>query len=81
MPAAHLPHVAPPQSTSVSLPFFTPSEQLAPWHVSGVPEHTPLWQSEPALHVLPAAHLPQLAPPQSTSVSVPFLTKSVQLGA
>ncbi len=26
--------------------------------------HTPLWQSVPALHALPAAHLPHVAPPQ-----------------
>ena len=80
LPAAHLPQL-PPQSMSVSVPFFTPSEQVAPWHLSGAPEHTPLWQSPATAHVAPVAHLPQLAPPQSTSVSVPFLTTSVQLGA
>jgi hypothetical protein len=42
--------------------------------------HTPLWQSLPAEHVLPAAHLPQEAPPQSMSVSVPFLTVSPHVG-
>jgi hypothetical protein len=30
---------------------------------------------------LPEAHLPQVAPPQSMSVSVPFLTTSVQVAA
>jgi hypothetical protein len=46
-----------------------------------LPMHTPLWQSDAKLHILPATHLPQLAPPQSTSVSVPFLTVSAHVGA
>jgi hypothetical protein len=77
--APHLGHVPPPQSTSVSAPFFTTSEQLGAWQMLLM--HTPLWQSVATLHVLPAAHLPQLAPPQSVSVSVPFLTLSAHVGA
>jgi hypothetical protein len=41
--------------------------------------HTPLWQSVAPVQTLPATHLGQLAPPQSVSVSVPFLTTSVQV--
>jgi hypothetical protein len=37
--------------------------------------HTPLTQSDALLHDLPFAHFEQL-PPQSTSVSVPFFTRS-----
>jgi hypothetical protein len=68
----------PPQSTSVSEPFCTPSEQLGIWQ-------TPFWQtlsmqSEPTRHVLPSAHAGQALPPQSTAVSVPFLRPSLQVG-
>jgi hypothetical protein len=42
--------------------------------------HTPLWQSVATLQASPVAHFPQL-PPQSASVSAPFLIWSVQLGA
>ncbi|CAM2194900.1 protein of unknown function [Paraburkholderia kururiensis] len=38
LPALQAPH-APPQSTPVSEPFFTPSVQVAAWHVPEV--HTP----------------------------------------
>ena len=44
-------------------------------------EQTPLWQSEPAVQDLPVAQGAQLGPPQSTSVSAPFLTASLQAGA
>src|SRR5580698_1201999 len=70
--------VPPPQSTSVSLLFFTPSEQ------SGV--HVPVAHCAPAqslsmLHVLVGPHLGQVPPPQSTSVSLPFSTPSEQVAA
>jgi hypothetical protein len=80
LPAAHALQL-PPQSTSVSVPFFTVSVHVAAWHLSGEPEHTPLWQSDGTRHVLAFAHLPQLEPPQSMSVSVPFLTLSEHVGA
>ena len=43
------------------------------------PAHTPLTQSEDALHFLLSAQAAQVPPPQSTSVSAPFSTASVQL--
>ncbi len=45
------------------------------------PKQTPLWQSPLPLQVRPLTHLVHVAPPQSTSDSVPFLTRSVQVGA
>ena len=69
----------PPQSTSVSAPFFTVSVQLAA--VQSLAEQTPLVQSEAAVHTLVSGHLEQVPPPQSTSVSAPFFTVSVQEGA
>jgi hypothetical protein len=81
LPAAHLPQLAPPQSVSVSVPFFTLSPHVGAWHLSGLPEHTPLWQSEPAAHVLLVGHFAHVPPPQSVSVSAPFFTASVQVAA
>src|SRR5689334_17699859 len=57
----------PPQSTSVSLPFLTPSVQ------------TPFEQSAPTVQTLLSAHLLQVPPPQSTSVSAPFFMPSRQV--
>jgi hypothetical protein len=77
--ATHLFGQLPPQSTSVSLPFCTPSPQLGVAQTP--PLHTPLAQSVPNVQ-LPA--VPQrwqlVAPPQSTSLSPPFFTTSEQLG-
>jgi hypothetical protein len=56
----------------------TPSLHVALTHVPA--EHTPFRQSLAALHFLASVHVPQLPPPQSTSVSVPFSTRSVQVG-
>jgi len=42
---------------------------------------TPLVQSLPAMQLCPSAHFMQVGPPQSTSVSVPFLTPSKQVAA
>jgi hypothetical protein len=64
---------------SVSLPFFVPSLHVGLWHLPLV--HTELVQSEPTPHVFPAAHFGHVPPPQLRSVSLPFLTWSVQLGA
>jgi hypothetical protein len=66
-----------PQSTSLSLPFFTPSSQLAGAHASA--SQTPLSQSVPTVQSGPMAQGAQV-PPQSTAVSSPFLAKSVQVG-
>jgi hypothetical protein len=68
----------PPQSTSVSVPFFTVSAQVAAWHRLAV--HTPLPQSAASAQALVAAQGPQV-PPQSASVSVPFLTVSAHVAA
>jgi len=35
LPVAHPPQVPPPQSRSVSAPFFFPSVQVGAWHVRG----------------------------------------------
>ena len=79
LPAVHLLHVAPPQSMSVSLPFFTPSLQVGAWQVP--PEQTPLVQSAATLQPFPAVQALQVLPPQSMSVSSWFCTPSVQVGA
>jgi hypothetical protein len=73
--------LAPPQSTSVSVPSLTVLLQLATWHVP-FKQFTPATQSAVPPQLWPAEHsaLPQAAP-QSTSPSSPFLTPSLQLGA
>ena len=72
--------VEPPQSTSLSPPFRSPSVQLAAAHVP--PVHTPLSQSVPAVQLAPAPHRPHIdVPPQSTPLSPPLATPSEQLGA
>src|SRR6185503_21083953 len=77
-PALHFGQVDPPQSTSVSLPFMTPSEHDAAVQTLFV--HRLLVQSAFALHAWPLGHFGQL-PPQSTADSEPFFTLSVQFGA
>jgi hypothetical protein len=62
---------------SVSLSFFTPSVGLLPWQLP--PVHTALAQSGPMTQLLPGAHAAHCEPPQSTSVSSPSFTPSVQL--
>src|SRR3954465_9254425 len=72
----------PPQSTSVSLLFLTPSVQLGTAQVLVVvPVHTPLAQSPAAAQTFPLAHFAHFGPPQLRSVSIPFLTASSQAGA
>jgi hypothetical protein len=80
LPVMHGEHELPPQSVSVSLPSLRPSLQLAVTHTLFV--HTPVRQSPATLQARPVAHLLVLLqePPQSVSVSVPFLTVSLQLG-
>ena len=75
-PAVHWAGQLPPQSTSVSSPFFTKSVQLAAWQTFRL--HTPVVQSEGALQPLPGGQGAQPPPPQSMSVSVPFCTPSEQ---
>ena len=70
-----------PQSTVGSLPFFTPSLQVGAWQRWVVARHTRLVQSPgSAQPLLSAQGLLQLDP-QSTSVSLPFFTPSLQLPA
>ncbi len=58
----------PPQSTSVSEPFMTPSVQVGAWH--SPPVQLPDVQSLPTAHIsVTAQRSVQVAPPQSTSVS------------
>jgi hypothetical protein len=70
-----------PQSTSVSVWFFTPSPQVGSWHFP--PEQTPLLQSTPEEQLRLASQRGQvrLAPPQSTSLSSPLRTTSEQVGS
>jgi hypothetical protein len=91
--AAHGVQIPPPQSRSVSFPFFTPSTHVAGWQTVpaslaipppspiGNAEQTPLAQSAALLQVLPGEHIPHPAPPQSMSVSVPFLSPSAHVAA
>jgi len=84
LPGTHFVQL-PPQSTSDSLPFLTKSVQAGTLHLP--PLQTPLVQSEETLQSLPSTHLVaqvgdvEATPPQSTSVSVPFFTPSMHLGA
>lgn len=73
--------VPPPQSVSVSVPFFTPSGHFGTWQVLAVvPEHTPDWQSSATAQTLPFAQGAHgEVPPQSTSDSPWFLVTSEQL--
>src|SRR6476469_3784351 len=73
-PSMHFGLPAPPQSTSVSAPFFTPSVFVGAWHTLSV--HTPLAQSAAAAHFFESSHFLQVAPPQSTSVSSWFAVLS-----
>jgi hypothetical protein len=68
--------LSPPQSTSVSPPFITPSVQLGVAHV--VPRQTPLAQSVFTRQASPDGHGAH-EPPQSVAVSRPFLMPSAQL--
>jgi hypothetical protein len=75
-PAAHDGHVPPPQSIAVSLPFFTPSLQLAGAVQKPPTQVSPLTQLASPMQRFPVGHSVQL-PPQSTSDSLPFFTPSL----
>jgi hypothetical protein len=77
LPSAQGEHDVPPQSVSVSAPFFCPSLQPGAAHTFA--EHTANTQSGPFVQDDPCAHGGQL-PPQSRSVSSPFFVPSEQLG-
>jgi hypothetical protein len=84
-PVGHPAQTGPPQSTSVSPPFLTPSMQLGGTHLPDW--QLSLMQSLPTPHESPFGHagapslIGELEPPQSTSVSLSFLTPSVGEGA
>ena len=84
-PSAHLAVQDPPQSTSVSLPSFTPSKQSPPTHLFVVRLQTPLVQSALAAQVRVLAQVKvspsQYVPPQSVSVSIPSFIPSWQVVA
>jgi hypothetical protein len=99
-PFAHVPHVAPPQSTSVSVPFRMRSShagagaaQTCPAqtrlahcapvrHSTQTPSaHAPFAQSDAPEQARPVPHCPHEGPPQSTSLSSPFATRSSHAGA
>jgi len=68
---------APPQSTSTSLPFFTPSVQLGAAQ-RPFPPQTALAQSALVLHVDPSAQPGHSPPPQSVPSSAPLRAPSPQ---
>jgi hypothetical protein len=70
----------PPQSASVSVPFFTVSVHVAARHFFVPGSQTALMQSSATAHVFVSAHLPH-DPPQSTSVSFSFLMVSAHVAA
>jgi hypothetical protein len=67
----------PPQSVSLSPWLRVPSEQVGVVQCL-VPSHRRLVQSEPCWHFRPGSQSKQ-EPPQSTSVSLPSCTPSLQL--
>jgi hypothetical protein len=81
LPSAQAAHAPPPQSTSVSVPSRTRLLHPVDWHTVAV--QTLLAQSPMTAQCCPSAHFLAGAqdPPQSLSVSVPFLTVSEHVGA
>jgi len=81
VPRPHSPQVPPPQSTPVSLPFFTPSVQDGVAHepVSPLATQMPLAQSPAAQHLRPLAQAEQRPPPQSVSLSTSLRTPSAHV--
>jgi len=59
----------------------TSAEQAGGGATHTPPVQTPVAQSVAVAQRLPSAHAGQFGPPQSTSVSLPFWTASVQVGA
>src|SRR5262245_37988782 len=71
----HFLQSVPPQSMSDSVPFRTPSVQLAA--TQALPLQILLTQSFMVTQRFPFAHAVHEVPPQSMSVSVPFILASV----
>jgi len=80
-PAVHAPHVGPPQSTSVSAPFLTPSLHVAAAQVPDVALQLEVEQSLPTVQLTPTPQALQEPPPQSTPVSAPFRIPSEHVAA
>jgi hypothetical protein len=78
LPGPQPPH-EPPQSTAVSVPFWTKSVHVGAWHVLAL--QTRVVQSPELWHPCPASQGLQVPPPQSTPVSLPLRMASPQLGA
>jgi hypothetical protein len=75
--SGHAGHVGPPQSLSVSIPFWMLSVHVGT-AAHSPPVQRPLEQSVLPRHILPLAQrAAQIAPPQSLSVSSSFLMLSV----
>lgn len=74
----HLSAQLPPQSTSVSSPFFTLSVQADALHTSS--PHTPLRQSAAVAQPWPSGHKPH-EPPQSLPVSSPSFSPESHVDA
>src|SRR5688572_10727603 len=69
----------PPQSTSVSEPFNTPSLHRVSRQMP--PAQNPVVQSRGTRHAPGGGQGAHVLPPQSTSVSEPFFTASEHVGA
>ena len=77
-----------PQTAAQTFPVHTPPQHWIPDvqdaptgpHWQTPPAHDWLWQSDPPLHIWPRPQDWQVPPPQSTSVSAPFLIPSLQVG-
>src|SRR5207237_662863 len=63
-----------------SVPFLTPSVHMGTEHFFVAALQTPLVQTVETPQPAPSAHLLGHPPPQSRSVSPPFLTPSVHVG-
>jgi hypothetical protein len=75
----HAAQAVPPQSTSLSLWFRTPSSQVAAWQIESTQRS--LMQSACTLQVVFGSHFLQSGPPQSLSVSAALRTPSAQVAA
>ena len=86
----HFAQVAPPQSSSLSVPSVKPFVHVLQMPVTGAAavllellvaggagySHWSNPQSKSTLQTLPSGHLPQTKPPQSTSLSLPSFIPS-----
>lgn len=79
-PRAHGEQMPPPQSTSVSAPFFIPSMQLAEETQISIALQKLEMQSESEKHIFPPLHFGHVPPPQSMSDSAPFSMLSEHVG-